>query len=706
MTALSRMDWSDAYGEQVKSLFSAIQGLLLPMASAFVQDFYDGLLQAGRAHTVLNRLDRTEFENLQRKQSLYFQWLMQPDLTVEEHLAGARQTGRIHALVGIEILMLTEAYNLYQVRVRQAIRRQVVSRRQRDILLWAISRRLTLDLEAQLESYGQIEEQNRQALAKIDQLISSSNSLADLFTHSMEILCELDGIDGALVARPDAKGRFQIEAATPGAVQAYADEISRSATPPFSVSAHEATGTGPAGRAWRSGKVEWTDTYHQEPAMEAWKAAASRAGIRSSAAVPLLDQVDQPMAILGLYSSRMGFFSSGRQQAVSSLLQQILSRAILRFRRLRVVPYRERQSYRSLLLEKRMEMLYQPIVDLRSGRLLKVEALARLRDEAGRLLTPGLFLPAFGQTDLLYLFEQGIRRACQDFADWQARGLSIDISINFPPEGLSDSRYHSILTNAMALGKMPPQRLCLEILEHEEITDPPLRDRFLSQMQDMGIRLALDDLGAGHSTLLRMRNLPFDEIKIDRGFVRSGLYSPQVGLGFIQHLTRLAHDMGKTVTVEGIENAGLHEAVAILGADAAQGYAIAHPMPAGALAGWRQNFSPETGRGPIRTPLGAIAGFLLWDVHLDSMEHLPQFLEAFLHAPCAVGQFLANHQPRNLRLEELLAEVKLAAKQGQASPGYQSARQLLVWELIGSMAREMEHEPEVPRAGNSLAGAG
>ena len=116
------------------------------------------------------------------------------------------------------------------------------------------------------------------------------------------------------------------------------------------------------------------------------------------------------------------------------------------------------------------------------------------------------------------------------------------------------------------------------MLESKESHDVARRDSRIAEFQKAGIRIAQDDLGSGHSSLLRMDRVPCDRVKIDQGLVRGTLKRPVRALEFIYHLTLLAQGFGAPVTVEGLEDIGLIEAAAILGADHGQGYGISKPM--------------------------------------------------------------------------------------------------------------------------------
>ncbi|HYW76924.1 MAG TPA: EAL domain-containing protein, partial [Gammaproteobacteria bacterium] len=231
-------------------------------------------------------------------------------------------------------------------------------------------------------------------------------------------------------------------------------------------------------------------------------------------------------------------------------------------------------------------MHYQPVIDLQSGRLIKAEALARLRD-GDELLLPERFLPLFDDEDLFVLYRQGLSQGLNDVQRWASEGPAISLGVNFPPQGLHDARYLEATAAALAARPLPDNcQLYLEMLETEtlDLADPERLGSLFEPWLALGVRFAQDDLGAGYSSLLRLHRLPFEEVKIDQALVRLQTQCPDRGtirkvLAFIAALTHLAHVLGLRVCVEGLENPVLAEAAAAIGADFGQGFSIAEPMP-------------------------------------------------------------------------------------------------------------------------------
>ena len=283
---------------------------------------------------------------------------------------------------------------------------------------------------------------------------------------------------------------------------------------------------------------------------------------------------------------------------------------------LRVISHATRRRWRGLLHSDALQMHCQPILDLKTGRVTKVEMLARL-EEGSRLLTPREFFPALSPDDFLELYVRGLRQTLSRRRSWLRDGVELAVSLNLPSSALLDTRYFEATQEALETHDCPPHALTLELLETEALPLDADVSVEIARFRSLGVALAQDDLGAGHSSLLRLRELPFDWIKIDRAIVSLEGQSAFDVLSFIYQLTRLGHSLGKSVIVEGIESEALLEACATLNVDAAQGYAIARPMPAEELIEWIGAWPAWAARPDLpRTGLGKLAALLIWEERL------------------------------------------------------------------------------------------
>jgi EAL domain-containing protein (putative c-di-GMP-specific phosphodiesterase class I) len=278
--------------------------------------------------------------------------------------------------------------------------------------------------------------------------------------------------------------------------------------------------------AYRANQIN--NSHYAEEVMRPWRAEAKMRGFRSSVAIPLLDESGQTFAILSLYSRWTGFFSGVTRRAMLRHIQQAMSHAVLHCEQTTVVPVALRRMYRRCLDDGAVEMLYQPIIDLHTGTLDSVEALARLQDPQGRLIAPASFLPAFGNAALLRLFQLGLNQICRDTRMWREQDvkLNLPVGLNLPPNGLTQDVYRDSIFEALARWELPPSMLMLEMLETKESLDIAKRDARIAEFRKAGIIIEQDDLGSGHSSLLRMDSVPCDRVKIDQALVRGALSRP------------------------------------------------------------------------------------------------------------------------------------------------------------------------------------
>lgn len=651
---LSDKEFSNAYGEDTAQLLRPLQPPLGELAAAVSDRLYSSLRRSAETARILDRLSEEEFTRLKRVHSRHLIMLTSPNLTPSDHQAAAQRLGQVHALVGVDILWLVEAYTLYQAEIDELIRVQMPSVESRVLCMRILSQRILRGLYSQVASYRRIDAQIASAFSQIDQHVMATANLTDLMREAMAVIGGLEGDVSGFFARADARGQLQIEASEGASAETYQHAMESGEIPRISIDPELAAGQGPAGRAWRNGEIVIADSWGLSRDCEPWHAVGLTLGFRSSAAVPLLDEAGRTVALVSLYSRWPGYFSTARLHGFLKHVQRVLSEGIQGRIRAPVIPIREQKQYRRFLGEKRVVMLYQPVISLQDGHLVKLEALARLRGPDGELISPQRFLPALGRDELLDLFIQGLEQTCSNCVDLDAEELSVQMAINFPAEGFGDPRYEQALFQAVERCDLLKTHLQLEVLETEDGGATGAHQAFIQRLADTGVQIALDDLGSGHSSLLRMERYPFDEVKIDQGLVRGALRNPQHAIEFILHLTRLAHAFNIPVTVEGLENRGLIEAAAILGADRGQGHGIAVPMPASEIARWYREFTYSIQHQSPRTAIGAMAGYLLWDLQLAAISERPELLEGFVGAKAILDHFIERRNLQGSLLDDLV----------------------------------------------------
>ncbi len=226
------------------------------------------------------------------------------------------------------------------------------------------------------------------------------------------------------------------------------------------------------------------------------------------------------------------------------------------------------------------EIHYQPKINLRTGALCGAEALARWRHPARGLVFPGDFMPVIEGTDsmrtlLWYVLNTSLRQA----AEWVRHWPAFRVAVNVSPTNLADADLVELLSEALRIWNLPPGNLVLEITESALMQDPAESVRRLKQLRDLGMHVSIDDFGTGYSSLSYLKNLPADELKIDRSFV-TGITADETDRRVAESVVRLGHAVGLEVVAEGIEDAATQQALASMGCDTGQGYHLGRPVNA------------------------------------------------------------------------------------------------------------------------------
>jgi len=557
---------SDAYGAPASALLRPIQADLATLVQELTGKFYGLIPDQARAAEILRRLRPHELDHLRQQLARYLIMLLSDGLSQEAHRDAALKAGRVHALAGIESRWLVDAYAYYQEEIHKLLREQVPDSDSREVLLRVIAQRFQQDVEAQASSQEQIADEVATAASRISQEMMSTGNLTDLIRSALEIIGTLPGGVSVFFARVDDTGVLQIEQSYGDAARKYHAAMESGNAPKISVDPENPSGRGPGGRAWRCGEIVVSDAWLIESDKAPWLEAGKALGFRSSAAVPILDESGQSIAMLSLYNGWPGYFSNKSVRGFLGHAQQVLSYGIQQRMRAPVIPMREQSVYRELLAAQRIVMHYQPVISLRDGSLVKIEGLSRLCDRDNRMVPPHRFLPTLGQDELRKLFQLGLEHICRDLRTLHAQGMDTKIAINLPAKGLDDPAYQQIFFDVLGKCEFSADHFQLEILETQDMVEKTAhRQAFIQRLKAAGVGISQDDLGSGHSSLLRLDTLPFDEVKIDQGLVRSSLHDPKRALDFILHLTRLAHAFSVPVTVEGLENEGVIEAAATWG---------------------------------------------------------------------------------------------------------------------------------------------
>ncbi len=244
---------------------------------------------------------------------------------------------------------------------------------------------------------------------------------------------------------------------------------------------------------------------------------------------------------------------------------------------------------RRAISDQQLVLYYQPVVDILEGRLAGVEALVRWQHPERGLLPPADFLPLAEKTGLIIpLSKLVLAAALKQAAEWAGQGWPVQIAVNISPRWLQHSDLTDTVMQMLEQYQVPPELLRLEITESAILSDPEDTLPLLNRLRDMGVGLSLDDFGTGYSSMTHLRQLPVDELKVDRAFVQAMTTTPEDAV-IVRAAIGLGHDLGMAVVAEGIEDVETLAEVVASGCSLAQGYYFSVPLPASDLATWAQN---------------------------------------------------------------------------------------------------------------------
>ncbi len=252
---------------------------------------------------------------------------------------------------------------------------------------------------------------------------------------------------------------------------------------------------------------------------------------------------------------------------------------------------------REALLQRQFFLLYQPQIELATGRLIGAEALIRWKHPEFGLISPVEFIPIAESTGLICEMGRWTAiEACTEAADWPA---DLSVAVNVSPVQFARSDVEAIVQEAIAASGLAASRLCLELTESTFLEQGGPTIEKMSRLRKAGISIALDDFGTGYSSMSYLASLPLDKLKIDQSFVR--LMNADEGvLEIVKAVVSLAHGLKLDVVAEGVESEAEVETLRRLGCETGQGYLFGKPQPAPGLF-TRKTTSHAVARQDVRS---------------------------------------------------------------------------------------------------------
>jgi diguanylate cyclase (GGDEF)-like protein len=263
------------------------------------------------------------------------------------------------------------------------------------------------------------------------------------------------------------------------------------------------------------------------------------------------------------------------------------------------------EELRTALTSKQLVVHYQPKIDLRTGDVHSVEALVRWDHPTRGLLYPDQFLDMVEEAGLMRTLTRVVLQLALDQAAiWWAQGQHLTVAVNLSASSLVDADLPDEVAAMLVARDLSPHVLQLEITEEFLMADRDRARAILTRLRGHGIQISVDDFGTGYSSLSYLRDLPIDELKLDRSFVLP-MADDDRAAALVASTIVLAHSLGLRMVAEGVEDDVAYAELARLGCDQAQGFYMSRPVPAVELDEWlgsRSTVADSAGRLPLGAP--------------------------------------------------------------------------------------------------------
>lgn len=662
--------------------------LLEPWAAEVVAQFADTSHHTAKAADFIARASADRLHQMLAAQQSHFLHLLKPTYTAHDR-GRLRRAGRAHYIAEVNPLWVASTYELYAAVIESALQALSLSENERDGLRSAFRKRLRVDELWQLEGYRYaVMEQFKaaQAAARTDALTGLPNRVS--VVEHIETACRSRPSGGGLLAvvmldLDDFKEVNDRQGHAAG------DDLLRQLAQRLRNLLH------PAEFAARYAGDEFVILLDGLSSMAALYTRLDHLSCALAQPYRLADgQALYCGATLGatVYPNDTADAADLLRHADRALYVAKANKAM---RRSRWAIYsderdpRRRSQGLTRDLLRNLEVHYQPVIDVPRRAVVRLEALARLKQGA-QLLLPGDFLPIFDADQRLLLFEAMLESTLGQLNLWDQSGQVFDLALNIEPYLPLQPGFFDLLSQALRRHDIEPRRLTLEILEDQHHVEEPALIAAFERLHTFGVRLAIDDMGASYSNLNRIRSLPVDVIKLDMQFAQS-LRSGPDELPFVLSVMQLAHTLGLEFVVEGVEDAQSCAVLSNMGVQLMQGYGLCRPVPASAL------FASITACRSLlvqsRPPVSLLATYArqlaLEGALLDLLALAPHLLNpAGLRDSRGCAQSLRAH-PSLLALHNRQREVVAEALEASERSPAQLARWMREYKLLGAQLRRL-----------------
>jgi EAL domain-containing protein (putative c-di-GMP-specific phosphodiesterase class I) len=246
---------------------------------------------------------------------------------------------------------------------------------------------------------------------------------------------------------------------------------------------------------------------------------------------------------------------------------------------------------REAVRSNRLELHFQPQIDVTTGKAVSAEALLRWNAPDFGMVSPTTVIriaeaSGIGGGLTAWIINSALRQQ----AEWIKRGVMVKLSLNLSTLSLSDGELPDAVSQAIGTWNTDPSTLTFEITENATVGNTVRSTETILRLKELGVKLAIDDFGTGHSSLSYLKSFPLDELKIDKPFIQQ-LRTSAADQKIVKSVIALSHDFGMKVVAEGVEDEATFRELKKLGCDLAQGYAYSPALPAANFIDWFQKHS-------------------------------------------------------------------------------------------------------------------
>jgi EAL domain-containing protein (putative c-di-GMP-specific phosphodiesterase class I) len=236
--------------------------------------------------------------------------------------------------------------------------------------------------------------------------------------------------------------------------------------------------------------------------------------------------------------------------------------------------------------DSQLRLVFQPKIELATGRCIGAEALLRWRHPVLGEISPGEFIPVIEQSSLARATTRWVlERALRQLSAWQRAGLAMPLAVNVSAVNLLEPDFCDHVLARLRAHGLAPGALAIEITESALMSNRTLAAATLEGLAAAGVQLAIDDFGTGYSSLAYLQSVPAKVVKIDQSFIRE-LDTDQRKRALVATMIKLSHDLGQVVVAEGVETAPVAHFLASAGCDQVQGYLYARPLAPQQFKAW------------------------------------------------------------------------------------------------------------------------